>query len=734
MDSYCRADAVGTVILKRYEDAIADNDPIKAVIIDAYTNHSAEAESITRPDVGAQAFIFNKVLSESAIDPLDVSYIEMHGTGTQHGDATEMSSVLEVFDRKPRAPKDALYLGSVKSNVGHAESASGVTGLIKVLKMMERNEIPPHCGIKTKINHRFPTDLEARNIRIALKPAPWERPANAKRRVFLNNFSAAGGNTALLIEDGPAKTSSSEPSSSSEYLVAMSAKSKASMRSNLAELVRYLERNPHTSLQSLAYTTTARRSHHNLRVAVSGSDLQTVKLSLASRIKVCDELKPIPLAARKPNTIFVFTGQGALYNKLAQQLFQTNQQFRMRMQKFDQIAQSQGFPSFIGLTSGSLGSLDEATPLVCQVAQTCGQMALAQLWRSWGIAPTAVIGHSVGEYAALYIAGVLSAHDAIYLVGTRARLLQDRCTAGTHSMLAIKAALPVLQNYITNAGCEVACINGPEDVVLSGTTASIDSIIKSMEHEKIRSTKLELPYAFHSSHVECILEDFENLASAASFGKPNIPYMSPLLGRVVRDDSTINASYLAQACRKTVDWQQALLSAQHEEVFSEKDIWLEIGPHPICNNMVKAVLGQTSRTVASLKRQRQDWSVLNETLSVMYLSGMELNWGEINEPAEVLQLPSYQWDNQNHWIQYRNNFCLTKGDAPDTGDVQKPLATSAVQKVVEERLNGEDLSITCESDLRDPCLRGVVEGHKVNGATLCSSVSFKCFHGVSVWS
>jgi naphtho-gamma-pyrone polyketide synthase len=167
-NGYCRADAVGTVILKRLEDAEADKDPIYGVLLGAYTNHSPEADSMTRPHVGAQAFIFNKMLNQANVNPLDVSYIEMHGTDTRAGDAVEMKSVLEVFAKSPRGAEHPLHLGLAKTNVGHAESASGVTSLIKVLKMMEKSEIPPYCGIKTKINHGFPTDLKARNVNIAL--------------------------------------------------------------------------------------------------------------------------------------------------------------------------------------------------------------------------------------------------------------------------------------------------------------------------------------------------------------------------------------------------------------------------------------------------------------------------------------------------------------------------------------------------------------------------------------
>ena len=203
---YCRSDAVGSVILKRLEDAQADKDPIFGVIAGATTNHCGQTDSITRPHEGDQISVFNRIMRYANVNPLDISYIEMHGTGTQAGDATEMNSVLSAFvPGRERMPRYPLYLGSAKANIGHAESASGVSSLIKVLTMMKKNEIPPHCGIKTKINHNYPLDLKERNVNIAFKPLPWHRTdfISGKRTVFLNNFSAEGGNTAVLLDDGP---------------------------------------------------------------------------------------------------------------------------------------------------------------------------------------------------------------------------------------------------------------------------------------------------------------------------------------------------------------------------------------------------------------------------------------------------------------------------------------------------------------------------------------------------
>lgn len=645
-----------------------------------------------------------------------------------------MKSVLDVFAPAQRGPEHPLHLGSVKANVGHAESASGVTSLIKVLMMMEENEIPPHCGIKTKINRNFPTDLKARNVNIALEPAPWKRPehGNRKRTVFLNNFSAAGGNTALLMEDAPSVVPTGDLDPRSSHLVAVSGKNKFSIQKNIEALLSFINGNPQVSLPSLAYTTTARRMHHNHRVVVRGHDLGSIKDALQG-LSSCEDLKPIPIPAKIPNVNFVFTGQGVLYTSLARQVFENISTFREILQRFDAIAQSQGFPSFLGLIDGTMNTLDEAGPVVSQLGLACVQMALAQLWVSWGVYPSAVVGHSLGEYAALHTAGVISASDAIFLVGTRAQLLEKRCSAKTHAMLAVKASLHSLSSYMTRTCCEFACINSPSETVLSGPVADIDSLANILTSQKIKCTKLEVLFAFHSSQVDSILQEFESSADAVVFNKPSISYLSPLLGEVVKHEGTLGPSYLSRACRETVNFQQALIAARATDTINDTDIWVELGAHPVCSSMVKTILGTHISTLPSLRRHEDTWKILNESISLLYLAGFDLEWSEYHrdfkDAHKVLKLPSYHWDNKNYWIQYNNDFCLTKGDDKSITVSSRPEpailgpSTASVQKVIEQDLGIDISTVIIESDLNHPSLLGVCQGHVVNGVALCPSVS-----------
>lgn len=432
-DGYCRGEGVATVILKRVEDALADKDPILGVIRATATNHSAEAVSITHPHVGAQQSLFKKILRNANTDPRDVSYVEMHGTGTQAGDAVEMESVSSVFapvDLR-RSPAQPLYLGSAKSNIGHGEAASGVCALIKILLMMQNSAIPPHCGIKGIINQNFPTDLKARRIKIATEKVAFPRPPGGKRTVFVNNFSAAGGNTGLLLEDGPERIPAQSQDPRSFHVVTVSAKSLASFRKNLERTQSYIGQISDSDLASLSYITTDRRLHYNYRAAFAVSDGKQLELALA-------KMKPgnhSPVLPEPPLIAFAFTGQGSQYSEMGKRLFETSKEFRTELVYFNRLAQAQGFASFLVLVRGGTeNDIKTLSPVVTQLGLLSVQMALVHLWTYWDLKPSVVIGHSLGEYAALYAAKALSAADVIFLVGTRAQQLERECTPGTVSL------------------------------------------------------------------------------------------------------------------------------------------------------------------------------------------------------------------------------------------------------------------------------------------------------------
>ena len=317
---------------------------------------------------------------------------------------------------------------------------------------------------------------------------------------------------------------------------------------------------------------------------------------------------------KKPKVAFAFTGQGSHYIGMGKQLFKDVPQFRADLEDYDHIACSHGLPSFIGLIDGTVQDLADVSPVVTQLAIACSEMALAQLWKSWGLAPSAVIGHSLGEYAALQVAGVLSALDTILLVGRRAQLLVANCAVGTHGMLAVRASFATLEGLISHIPVEKACINGPEELVFSGTVDSIEQLRETLATNGFKATKLNVPYAFHSAQVDTILEEFKAAAKSAVFHAPQIPVISTYTGSVVKESNVFGPEYLSRHCRESVNFLGGVNSAIQSGLVDEQTVWLEIGPHPVCSNMIKSILGKETTAVPCLNRNDDPWKTVASSL------------------------------------------------------------------------------------------------------------------------
>lgn len=741
-DGYCRADGIGSIVMKRLEDAEADNDNILGVILGSATNHSADAISITHPHAGAQSYLSRQVLHSAGLDPLDVSFVEMHGTGTQAGDSVEIQSVTDVYAplTKRRNAKQPLHIGAVKSNVGHGEAVAGVTGLLKILMMFQKEAIPPHVGIKNSINPGFPKDLAKRNLNIPYEKQPWPRVPEKKRVAVLNNFSAAGGNTTVAIEEGPIREIT-EVDPRSSHVVAVSAKHKASLKGNLEKFLAYLDANPDVSLADFSYSTTARRHHHNHRVAIPASDAAQLRKGLNSALEKVDAHKPIP-STEPPPVAFAFTGQGSSHKSMDLELFHDCPYFRSQILHLDTIARRQKFPSFIPAIDGSYSKDYQHSPVVTQLALVCVEIAMAKYWGSLGVKPDVVIGHSLGEYAALNVAGVLSASDTIFLVGQRAQMLEQKCQVGSHKMMAVRGSLAQIEEHAGDRSYEIACINGPKETVLSGTMEQMHQLSGPIKEQGLDCFILDVAFAFHSAQTDPILDDFEEVAKTGPlFQAPNLPIISPLLSKVIFDDKSVNAQYMKRATREPVNFLSALEIAQKISTIDESTVWVEIGPHPVSTGFVKSTLSSINVAVPSLRRDEDNWVTMTKSLSTLHCAGVEVAWNEFHHPFEsalrLLDLPTYSWNDKTFWLQYNGDWALTKGntfyDAEkgitaggtkiEHAAIQSSLRTSTVQYIVEERFEGIAGIVVMESDLMQPDFLAAAHGHNMNGCGVITSVS-----------
>ena len=527
-----------------------------------------------------------------------------------------------------------------------------------------------------------------------------------------------------MLEDF-AKPDEAVPDPRSAHPVVISAKSQQSLKKNVEQLISYLTAHPHTSLADVSYTTTARRIQHNLRVAVSGTTLKQVNERLLFSLNKLSS-SPSP----KPDKIaFAFTGQGAYYLGLGKDLFESSKRFRLEIESYDSLVRSHGGPSILPLFGVESETAQDSSPVVIQTFLVCIQIALYSLWRSWGVTPDVVVGHSLGEYAALYAAGVLSKSDAIFLVIRRAQLLEVKCTAGTHSMLAIKSSVSSVKAIVAekNFDLEVACINGPSETVLSGKSKEVDSAQRELTQRNYKCTRLEVPFAFHSSQVDPILGLFEAQGRSIKFNAPNIPIISPLLGDVLGTDDVVTPKYLCRHARETVNFEAALNVALKRGLIGDASGWIEIGPHPICLGMINAIT-KPALSVPSLRRKENAWETLANSAQELYARGVELDWASYHQEfapsLNLLELPTYAFEEKNYWLEYKNNWCLTKGQTNEAEqDTFSPkFSTTTLQRVVSEEFSDDKASVVFESDFKEPLLHAAVLGHLVNDSGLCPSV------------
>lgn len=713
------------MVLKRLEDAEADNDNILAVVLSAATSHSAEAVSITHPHDAAQAVLYDKIVRRAGIDPLTVGYVEMHGTGTQAGDPTEMRSVTSVFapSRHHAHRPMPLHVGSVKANMGHGEAAAGIMAFIKAMLVFQHGSIPPHIGVKTRLNPAI-ADLSKKRVVIPFEAADWGANRVQKRLAMVNNFGAAGGNTAMIIEEATPRPRTSEDTREAHAIV-VSAKTAQSLSLNIRRLVDYLETSQSLALADVAYTLSARRRHYEYRRSVVVTSLADAVKKLQPHIETA--IAGTPTSLKPPPVAFAFAGQGTFYVGIGAQLYCNSPFFRAQLNQFDSLARRQNFPSFLSAINGTIAR--ETLPVSSvHLAIVCVEIALARLLLTFGIKPCAVIGHSLGEYAALAVAGVLSDSDTVFLVGTRAAILESNCVSHTHGMVAVRASVADITRAVGDLSFEVACINSPNETVLGGTVEHLDALSARLANEGYKTTRLDIPHAYHTAQMDTVVNDIILQTKGVVYNCPSIPIISPRDSAVVEKGTKIDESYLPTSLRNTVNFAGALNAASEAGLVSKSTVWIDLGHHPVCSGFIKRTIPDTRLACSSLHRDSDNWVSLTNTLANLYEVGLNIDWNEFHRPFEqtlrLVNLPAYAFNNKNYWIQYRGDWNLTKGrilPAPTLPFISG-FRTSSIHRLYSETHELLTAQISAESNIMDTSLKDVIEGHSMNGYGVASSV------------
>lgn len=438
------------------------------------------------------------------------------------------------------------------------------------------------------------------------------------------------------------------------------------------------------------------------------------------------------------SVVMAFTGQGSAYPGMGKQLFHSCQSFRESILSYQQICDSLGLPCVTHLISGTkAGNATESTVTQPSLAIVFIELALAELWRSWGVQPDLLIGHSLGEYSALCVSGVLSASDAFYLVGSRASILQRKCTSSTYGMLATSESKQKVEQVYRRgelSSCEISCKNAPSQTVVSGLVDDLKQLKSQLNATGSKATFLKTPYGFHSAQVEPILDEFEKSAMGIEFSVPKIPIASTLSGRVVSDRGIFSLKYLVRQAREPVDFLGALQSCVVDGKVDEQSVWIEVGPEASCLGMIRSTLSlPMSRMLPTIKSSEENWKTISAAVSSAYLAKLAIDWKAYHEEyldaLTLLELPSYAFDLKEYWSPYNHVLlgpeAARTSTAPMAALQETPLPmTTCLQYIVNESLKDGSGSATFVSYTSDPKLYRLIQGHLVDGVALCPASVF----------
>lgn len=639
---------VGVVVLKRLEDALSDGDTILAVIKGSAANNDGSLKvGFTAPSVDGQAAVIGAALDVAEVTPETISYVEAHGTGTRIGDPIEIAALTQAY-RERTSESGFCALGSVKSNIGHPDAAAGVAGLIKTIIALERKEIPP------SLHYQEPNpeiDFGSSPFFVNRELAKWESNGHP-RRAGVSSFGMGGTNVHVILEEAPV-VSSADVSRPWQMLV-LSARTESALSAQTTALAEHLKQHSELNLADVAYTLQAGRTPFSHRKLVLCRDYEEAIRTL-ERTDTKQSWTRIADLNEQSAVVFMFPGQGGQHVNMARELYDTEPFFReivdgscARLRDhlgFD--LRSVLYPDDARTEEAAADRLKQT--LCTQPALFVIEYALAKLLGKWGVHPQAMIGHSIGEYVAACLAGVFTLDEALQLIATRARLMQELAGGLMLSVpLPEEEILPLLRDN----DLSLAAVNGPSLCVVSGPVKQINALSLHLEKRGVDCKTLHTSHAFHSAMMDPVLDPFRAELKKINFNAPQIPYISNVTGDWIGEEEATDPEYWLTHLRQTVRFKDGL-----NTLFKSHQLFIEVGPGKGLSTLAQRHPAKPAKLLSitslrAVQETQSDLFCLLRAVGQLWLRGVKVNWPQLHDPAQRrrVPLPTYPFERKRYWI------------------------------------------------------------------------------------
>jgi amino acid adenylation domain-containing protein len=683
---------VGVVLLKRLEDALADGDRVHAVIRGFATNNDGAAKAgYMAPGVEGQAAAIAAAQAMAGIRADAVTYVEAHGTATPLGDPIEVAALTRAF-RQSTQRNGFCALGSTKANIGHLDAAAGVSGLIKTVLAMRHKTVPPVANFRLPNPH---IDFASTPFYVNSEALPWQ--SIGPRIAGVSAFGVGGVNAHVVLEEAP--DSSSEASSRPAQLLCVSARSEAALDAALRNLGQHLEENPEQKLADISYTLQRGRHGFGHRAAVVCSSADEAVQILAEPAN--RQIHRSSSILVHPQPVFLFTGQGAQFPGMARALYETEPVCRKQIDECAEILRpmlSLDLHTVLFPDDVEAGAAVLTETSIAQPALFVTELAMARLWMEWGVEPKAMTGHSLGEFVAAVVAGVMSREDGLKLVAMRGRLMQQMERG---AMLSVRCSEEQI-SALLDERLSIAAINSPSLCVVSGPIAAIEELEQRLGRQAVGCKRLRTSHAFHSAMMDPMLDAFEDEVSRVTLHAPSIPYVSGVTGTWMKAEDALAPSYWRDHCRNPVRFADAAALL----LDMPGAMLLEVGPGQTLTTLAHQQRGNRATPIVASMPERSGEGAFSETmqeaLGKLWVAGIQPQWERIwsHENRKRVSLPTYPFERKKHWIEPPTHAALTyaaglsevepRGSATGT-ERETYMAIEANEVVSERRLRLQPL-------------------------------------------